>query len=145
MASNQSGNPQAAGRLELLIIVGVVICTTSNLLLSMSHRVMDQVAVNSAGPTVGLDFWQNLPEDVLELELRIEVQGALLEQILKLHEADLQPPDDGSRTAEEQERVDDRLEAALAQPTRALRVIQEARAARIEELKSEYLSRRINS
>ena len=84
MASNQSGNPQAAGRLELLLIVGVVICTTSNLLLSMSHRVMDQVAVNSAGPTVGLDFWQNLPEDVLELERRIEVQGALLEQIVKL-------------------------------------------------------------
>lgn len=144
MASNQSRNPQLAGRIELLLIVGVVICIASNLLLPIGHRVMDHVAVNSAGPTVGLDFWQNLPEEVLELERQIEVQGALLEQIVKLHEADLEPPDDGSRTAEEQERIDDRVEAALAEPTRALRVIQEARAVRIKELKAEYLARRVD-
>lgn len=144
MASNQSRNPQLAGRIELLLIVGVVICIASNLLLSMGHRVMDQVVVNSAGPTVGLDFWDNLPDDVRELDRQIERQAALLEPIVRLHAKDLVLPDDGSRTAEEQGRIDDRVEAALAEPTRALRVVQEARAVRIKELKAEYLARHVD-
>jgi hypothetical protein len=144
MISNQSRNPQPEGRIELLLIVGVVICIAGNLLLSVGQRMMDRVAVNVAGPTAGLEFWENLPADVRELDRQIERQAALLEPILKFHANDLVLPDDGTRTEEEQRRIDERVEAALAEPTKALRVIQAARAARIKELKAEYLKRRAN-
>lgn len=141
MSSNQSRNPRPDGRMELWVIIGLVICLGGNLLLSVSQQVMDRVVANVAGPTVGLDFWENLPADVRELDRQIEHQAALLEPIVELHEKDLQPPSDGTRTEEEQMRIDERVEATLAQPTRAMRVIQDQRAFRIAELKAQYLAR----
>lgn len=131
--------------MELWVIVGLVICLAGNLLSSVGQRVMDRVAVEAGGPSVGLEFWENLPADVRELDRQIERQAALLEPIVKLHEKDLQPPDDGRRTEEEQMRIDERVEAALAEPTQALRVIQGKRAARIKELKAKYLARRTDT
>lgn len=145
MGKHQTANQQPLVRIAPLLIIGTVICILGNQFLSLGQRVMSQVEAEAMGVTVGAEFWQNLPEDVRRLDEQIERQAALFESVATFHKDELIPPEDGSRTPEAQQRINDIIEAALAEPTRALRATQRARRIRIDELKAEYLARRSDS
>lgn len=115
--------------MEILVIIGVVMFAAAQIFLTLANRAL-------------LDFWQNLPADVHALDFQIERQVALLERKLGKLECELQPPSDSPRSGWEQTRVNDRVEAAIARPSKVIRRLQQQRATRIQELKELYLAGR---